>query len=104
MRFYLPAMVVLFATAPLRSQEGTTIRVPVRLVSVPALVFSRHGRIVSGLEARDFTVLDNGLKQKVELETEVSPPSIAIAIESGSSVSEYVSFVERRERCWIVRW
>ena len=53
------------AAAVIFAQQGSTIRVPVRLVNVPTLVFSREGQLIPGLQATDFRVYDNGRLQKV---------------------------------------
>jgi VWFA-related protein len=76
-------------------QEPAPIRVPVRLVVVPTLVFGANGRIVSGLDAQDFSLFDNGVSQKFELQTDISPPSVAIAIQANSVVSEYLPMMSK---------
>jgi hypothetical protein len=55
------------------AQQVSTIRVPVRLVSVPTLVFSSNGQLVPGLQATDFRVYDNGRLQKAALDTVSAP-------------------------------
>jgi hypothetical protein len=65
----------LLLAARLCGQEAAPIRVPVRLVLVPTLVFSATGQVVSGLEARNFSLFDNGVQQKFELQTDISRPS-----------------------------
>jgi VWFA-related protein len=75
--------------------SGPLIRVPVRLVTVPTLVFSGEGRIVYGLQARDFRVLDNGHLQRVGLDPTTSPVSVAVAVQANRSVREYRNFMAR---------
>jgi len=80
----------------LQAQDpGLLIRVPVRLVTVPTLVFSGDGRLVHGLHARDFRILDNGHPQKVRLDFSTAPVSVAIAVQSNREVREYSSFIAR---------
>jgi VWFA-related protein len=81
--------------ALLCGQEAAPIRVPVRLVLVPTLVFSATGQVVSGLEARNFSLFDNGVQQKFELQTDISRPSVAVVIQVNSAVSEYLPFVRK---------
>ena len=38
------------------AQQMPTIRVPVRLVNLPTLVFSSESRLLTGLQMRDFRV------------------------------------------------
>ena len=77
------------------AQQPPVIRVPVRLVSVPALVFSADGRLVNGLQASDFRLLDNGRAQKLTLDTEPNAISIAIVAQTNREVREYLAFIAR---------
>lgn len=76
------------AQAPMPS-----IRVPVRLVTVPTLVFSQEGKLIPGLQASDFRVFDNGYRQRAAVETWYSPVSVVIAIQANKDVREYLSFI-----------
>jgi VWFA-related protein len=87
--FWLPAAVMLAA------QQGATIRVPVRLVTVPTLVYSKEGRVIPGLQATDFRVYDNGRLQKVALETRSAPISVALAIQVNQDVRSYLPFIAK---------
>lgn len=71
------------------------IRVPVRLVSVPTLVFSSEGRLISGLDAHNFRVFDNGRRQKPVLDDVLAPFSVAVALQVGRDVRDYVPFIAR---------
>src|SRR5437660_1675746 len=57
MRFWPAALAVAALAA---AQEMPVIRVPVRPGMVPALVVAGDGRLVNGLHATDFRLLDNG--------------------------------------------
>src|ERR1700722_124047 len=72
---------------------ATTIRVPVRLVSIPTLITSKEGKLIPGLRAMDFHVFDNGLPQEPSLDTFLRPLSIAIAVQANPDVREYLPFV-----------
>ena len=87
--------VVLFAVLRLHGQKPETIRVPVRLVSAPTLVLSKNGRVVDGLQVDDFRLLDNGVQQKLSLNTDPVPASVAIAIQANSDVEDYISFIRK---------
>ena len=75
--------------------QSSVIRVPVRLVTVPTLVFSSDGRTVNGLTATDFRVLDEGRPQQVAIDTEITPVSIALVVQANREVREYVPFIAR---------
>jgi VWFA-related protein len=77
------------------AQQMPTIRVPVRLVTLPTLVFSGENRLIPGLRAADFRVLDNGHPQNVTLDASSAPVSVALAIQSNADVREYVPFIAR---------
>jgi VWFA-related protein len=84
------AVHALFAQSPM-----PTIRVPVRLVSVPTLVFSNDNRFISGLEVKDFRVFDNGRRQNIALDTTYSSVTVAIAIQTNQDIREYLRFIQK---------
>ena len=55
------------------------------LVLVPALVRTKSGELVFTLSARDFTITDDGVEEKVALEenTDDEPLALVIAVETG---------------------
>jgi VWFA-related protein len=71
------------------------IRVPVRLVTVPTLVFSQEGKLIPGLQATDFRIFDNGYPQRAAVDTWYSPVSVVIAIQANRDVREYLSFIAK---------
>jgi len=75
--------------------QAPTIRVPVRLVTLPTLVFSRHGRLITGLQRGDFHVFDNGRPQLVTMDSTSTPVSVVLAIQANQDVRTYVPFIER---------
>lgn len=79
----------------LAAQQVPTIRVPVRLVSVPTLVYSAGNRLIPGLESTDFRVFDNGRLQDVTLDTTSTRVSLAVAIQVNQEVREYVPFIAK---------
>src|SRR5438477_7789661 len=79
----------------LAAQQPATIRVPVRLVTVPTLVFSKEGRLVPGLHINDFRVFDNERLQNAALDTASAPVSVALAIQVSREVREYVPFIAK---------
>jgi VWFA-related protein len=77
------------------AQQPPTIRLPVRLASVPTLVASKQGRYISGLSAADFRLTDNGRPQKFKLDTNLLPVSIAVAVQVDEDVRAYIPFIAR---------
>src|SRR5262245_30266807 len=69
-------------------QDQDTLKVSVDLVNVPFTVTDRHGRFVSGLTAKDFTVEEDGRRQEIRnfaRENEL-PLTIAMLIDTSPSV------------------
>ncbi len=77
------------------AQDSAVIRVPVRLVAVPTLVYSRENALIPGLKKADFRVLDNGIPQVVNLDTDDAPVSVVIAIQANKDVRETVPFISK---------
>ena len=62
-----------------------TIRVNTSVVLVPTLVEKSSGAVLYGLQPKDFTLLDNGVKQDVHVDEDLdsSPVSLVICVERG---------------------
>lgn len=76
-----------------QSPSEVTIRVPVRLVNVPTLVFSKDGRILPGLQRTDFRIFDNDQPQQAALDIASMPVSIVLAVQLNEDVRSYVPFI-----------
>lgn len=79
---------------PQKKFTAATIRSTSTLVIVPTLVKSKAGKFVAGLRARDFTLTDNGVKQKVSVE-EVKNQGIAVAVlmqTGGAAPAEFQNY------------
>ena len=85
----------LFLCLHTAAQAPATIRVPVRLVSVPTLVASTQGKYISGLSAADFRLTDNGRPQSFKLDTNLLPVSIAVAVQVDQDVRAYIPFIAK---------
>jgi VWFA-related protein len=83
----LPALLALFWQSP-------TIRVPVRLVTVPTLVF-KDKRLLTGLQASNFRLLDNRRPQTVTVDETVAPLSVAVVVQTNQDVRDYLPFLAR---------
>jgi VWFA-related protein len=77
---YTPMLCVAYALA-----QERPFRTETRIVQVPVTVTDANGRNVEGLKASDFTVLDEGTRQAIELDTfgtGMAPISLVIAIQA----------------------
>lgn len=77
------------------SSPPLVIRVPVRVVTAPTLVFDPHGRLVPGLDQTDFQLFDNGRRQRFDLDPTVDPVSVVLAVQVNKDVRSYLPFVAR---------
>jgi VWFA-related protein len=72
-----------------------TIHVPVRLVTVPTLVFANNGQPITGLQADDFRVFDNSRAQKVILDENSTTISLVLAVQVNLDVRQYIPFIAK---------
>jgi VWFA-related protein len=77
------------------AQAQVTIRVPVRLITAPTLVFSEDGRLIPDLKAADFRLYDNDRLQKISLEAASSPVSVVVAVDTNPDVRAYLPFIAK---------
>lgn len=67
------------------SQEEPTFRTQSNVVLVPALVRDKSGEVVYGLQAKDFTIEDDGVSEAVHLDeaAEAEPVYLVLAVQCG---------------------
>jgi VWFA-related protein len=67
------------------NEEMPTFRVSTSVVVVPTLVEKTNGEVLYGLKPTDFSVLDNGVEQKVQVDDDLDtqPVSLVVCIERG---------------------
>jgi VWFA-related protein len=87
--------IAVFSLVVLVAQETPVISVPVRLVAVPTLVFSKDNRLIPGLKSADFRVLDNGIPQNVSLDTDDPPVSVVVAIQTSVDARPSASYIAK---------
>ncbi|MGB8478202.1 MAG: VWA domain-containing protein [Acidobacteriaceae bacterium] len=76
-------------------QQVATLRARTNLVLVPTLVETKEGEPVFNLTAKDFAVTDNGVEEKIHLDTETyaQPISIVVLLQVGrSAVREFYKY------------
>ena len=77
------------------AQQVPTLRARTNLVLVPTLVETKAGEPVFNLTVQDFAVTDNGVEQKIRLDTETyaQPISIVVLLQVGrSAVREFYKY------------
>jgi VWFA-related protein len=74
------------------ANPASTITVRSSLVMVPALVKTKSGQIVFTLKADDFTVKDDGVPQKLQLEedTDSQPLALVVVVQVGGDGIQYL--------------
>ena len=87
------ALSLLSAGLTLASQNPTALRIDVRLVNVVATVTDDVGRHVSNLTANDFTILEDGVPQKITHFTQDYdvPVSVGILLDTSGSMQNKMS-------------
>ncbi|MBF8306117.1 MAG: hypothetical protein HW398_1305 [Acidobacteria bacterium] len=91
------AAVVLAQSPPAGGSPGTapaddagqeySFSVDIEVVTVPVTVTDPKGEFVTDLDANDFTILDNGVPQKIEsFDLSLEPLSVAILVETSSRI------------------
>jgi VWFA-related protein len=95
MRWIVAAAVTIASILYAQVPTPTVIRVPVRVVTVPTLIFSKDGQLIPGLDATNFKLFDNGRPQKLQIYTAVAPVSLAVVVQANQDVREYVPFIAR---------
>lgn len=86
---------IAFVGAVLMAQDAPVIRVPVHMVAVPTLVFSKENQLIPGLKMGDFRVLDNGVPQKIHLNNDYAPVSVVIAIQTNQEGRGLVPYIAK---------
>jgi VWFA-related protein len=77
------------------SYAQTTLRARTNLVLVPTLVETKSGEPVFNLAAKDFLVTDNGVEQKIRLDTDTdrSAISMVVLVQTGrSAIREFHNY------------
>jgi VWFA-related protein len=79
----------------LSAQSTPTIRVPVRLVTVPTLVLGPDNHVVPNLQPGDFRLFDQDRPQAFTVDTTVTPLSVVLAIQANHEIRDYLPFLAK---------
>src|SRR5947207_8683256 len=64
--FALFVLIVLSCSSVARGQEEEVVKVKSNLVNIDVIVKDKKGRYIADLKPEDFTILENGVPQKIE--------------------------------------
>ena len=71
------------------------IKIETALVSVPVIVSDRQGRYVPNLQAKDFTIYQDGVQQKIEFFAATEEPiNVALLIDTSRSTTEVLDEIK----------
>jgi VWFA-related protein len=76
-------------------QGDATFRIGVKAVQAPVTVLDRDNRPVTGLNALDFTLLDNGKPQKIFEDMASHPVSLVVAIQANSNMEHILPQIRK---------
>jgi Ca-activated chloride channel homolog len=77
------------------TRQDEVIKINTNLVSVPVVVTDRQGRYVSGLNAEDFTIYHDGVKQTISFfGAEEEPLNVAILLDSSRSALDALELIQ----------
>jgi VWFA-related protein len=75
--------------------QQPTFRETVDVVVTPVTVFDRDGSYVSGLQAHQFHLYDNGKEQNIHVDESYIPISLVIAVQANSHVESILPQVQK---------
>lgn len=85
----------LATAATAQSLEDPVFKVGTLVISAPVTVFDRDDRLVNGLEAKDFTLLDNGIAQDIKVDVSYVPISLVVAIQANNVVEPFLPTIKK---------
>jgi VWFA-related protein len=92
------------ATAPKAEEldEDDVVRVETQLVSIPAVVYDRTGRLMVSLRAENFTVYEDGRPQRItNFATTEAPFEVALLLDTSGSTRSDVALIRRAANAFI---
>ncbi len=96
---------LIFLTNAVRAQtasDDAPIKIETLLLTMPLVVKDQNGHNVAGLKKDDFSIVENGDKQKIEyFFNEESPMNVAILIDTSGSTKEVLDKIQKAARDFI---
>jgi len=82
--------------APSQNAQDDVLKLGATLVNVPVVVSDRQGRYISGLKKDDFTVYQDGVKQKISVfATDEEPLNISLLIDTSRSTHDVLGNIKK---------
>jgi Ca-activated chloride channel homolog len=79
-----------------QKEQQQTIKIPTSLVTVPVIVTDRYGRFRTGLNRNNFSVLEDGVAQKIEeFSASEAPFSVALLIDTSRSTQSKLGAIRK---------
>ncbi|HZS07891.1 MAG TPA: VWA domain-containing protein [Blastocatellia bacterium] len=105
LRLLLPGVFLICCCAVTAAQEtekSETLKIETTLVSVPVIVSDSQGRYVPGLQAADFALYENRLKQQVDFFAAVEEPlNVALLLDTSFSARNVLDDIRDAARDFI---
>jgi Ca-activated chloride channel family protein len=103
MRIKLTGLVLLLAGGVALAQQ-TTFKGGTRLVPVMTTVTDGGRRLVPNLQRTDFTILDNGKPQQIELfQNEVTPFTVVVMLDTSASMTASLDLLKAASEQFLMR-
>src|SRR5262245_60298141 len=101
--FQSPMLILLLCccafTAWAQQEKSDTLKIDTTLVSVPIIVSDQQGRYVPGLQATDFTLYENRLKQQIDFFAAVEEPlNVALLLDTSFSARNVLDDIKDAAR------
>jgi len=96
--FLLSSLIGAASASPLAAQaagDDVIFRADTFNVAAPVTVHDRDGRLVNGLEAKDFTLLDNGIVQDIKVDVSYVPISLVLAVQANNVVEPFLPTIKK---------
>jgi Ca-activated chloride channel family protein len=98
MKFLVVGLLSVLSAVPVWTQEvaqDEVVKVKTTLVNVPVIVSDRNGRYIPGLQAGDFTLLQDGVAQGISFfAAEEEPLNVALLLDTSKSARDVLGKIK----------
>ncbi len=83
-------------------EDNTPVKVETLLFTIPLTVSDKKGSYIAGLKKENFTILEDGLNQKIELfMNEEAPMNVAILLDTSYSTKKVLDNIQKAARDFV---
>jgi Ca-activated chloride channel homolog len=87
---------------PTESDEGESIKIDTTLVNIPIVASDRQGKYIPNLQADEFVLFENGVRQEIEFfSSEIVPFHVVLMLDVSSSTRNYLYAIQRAARDFV---